>query len=80
MFNHTSKTSILIIIIYVDDILVTGSNELELNKFTNKLNSIFDLKDLGNVHYFLGLEIKRDETGMFISQKKYVFDLLSGST
>lgn len=68
--------SILIIIIYVDDILVTGSCEAELQKFTNRLNSTFSLKDLGDVDYFLGLEVNRDEIGMFLSQKKYIFDLL----
>lgn len=44
--------------------------------FTPSLNHTFSLKDLGDVHYFLGLEISRDDTGIFICQKKYVLDLL----
>lgn len=38
---------------------------------------MFSLKDLDNIHYFLGLEVSRDETGMFISQKKYIQDTLT---
>lgn len=56
--------------------MVTGNNEDDLGKFTSKLNKVFALKDLGSIHYFLGLEVKRDDTGMFLSQKKYVLDLL----
>lgn len=55
---------------------MTGSNLVELHKFTSKLNDIFSLKDLGSLHYFLGLEVTRDETGLFITQKKYIQDLL----
>lgn len=76
LFVHSAGKSILIIIIYVDDILVTGSDANELENFIVKLNKVFALKDLGNVHYFLGLEVKRDDTWMFMSQKKYMMDLL----
>lgn len=48
----------------------------ELKHFTTKLNLVFSLKDLGNLHYFLGFEIRRDETGLFMSQKIYIQDLL----
>lgn len=75
LFVRFTSCSILIIIIYVDDILVTGSYEAELQKFTKQLNNTFSLKDLGDVHYFFGIEIDRDETGMFLSQKKYILDL-----
>lgn len=77
LFSHKIKTTIIIILIYVDDILVTGSSTAELQKFTNRLNSMFSLKDLGNLHYFLRFEISRDETGMLLRSKKYIQDLLS---
>lgn len=73
---HLPKSTVLIIIIYVDDILVTGSCEAELQKFTDRLNRTFSLKDIGNAHYFLGIEIVRYCTCMFLSQRKYVQDLL----
>lgn len=50
-------------IIYVDDILVTGSDGAELRQ----LNHTFALKDLGNLHFSLGLEVRRDETKMVIT-------------
>lgn len=77
MFIHKTKSSIFIILIYVDDILVTGSNHVEVHQFTTKLNKMFSLKDLGNLHYFLGLYIFRYEIGLFISQKRYIQELLS---
>lgn len=43
----------------------------------NKLNQVFSLKDLGSLYYFLGLEMYRDEKGIYLNQTKYVVDLLS---
>lgn len=57
---HKTTANILIILIHIDDILVTGSS-IELRKFAAKLNQMFSLKELGDIHYFLGLEIKIDE-------------------
>lgn len=77
LFISKATTTILIIIIYVDDIPVKGSDSVKLKKFTARLNHMFALKYLANIQYFLGLEIKRADTWMFISQKKYILDLLS---
>jgi len=52
------------VLIYVDDMIVTGSNEFSLNKFTKKLQSLFAFKDMCNLHHFLGIEVNRDETRM----------------
>lgn len=59
LFINFSSKSVLIIVVYIDDILVTGSTEIELNCFTVRLNKTFSLKDLGDIHYFVGLEIKK---------------------
>lgn len=64
------------ILIYVDDILVIGSNTHSLRCFTQKLNNIFSLKDLGSLHYFLGIEAYRDKSGIYLTQGKYISDLL----
>uniref|UniRef100_A0A803Q7X5 Reverse transcriptase Ty1/copia-type domain-containing protein n=1 Tax=Cannabis sativa TaxID=3483 RepID=A0A803Q7X5_CANSA len=53
-----------------------GLNTKIINKFVLDLNKSFSLKDLGPVHYFLGLEIYKDSTGMYLSQTKYITDLL----
>lgn len=77
LFFYKDSTQVLILLIYVDDILVTGTNPDNITIFTTKLNDIFALKDLGPIHYFLGFEIFRDTKGFVLSQTKYVTDLLS---
>ncbi|KAF7828343.1 geraniol 8-hydroxylase-like [Senna tora] len=62
--------------IYVDDILVTGSNSRYLADFTQRLNSVFALKDLGPLYYFLGIEVHRDQSGIYLNQSKYAQDVL----
>lgn len=63
-------------LIYVDDIIVTGSNTKSLEKCIHKLNLLFSLKNQGPLDYFLGIELYRDEVGVYLSQGKYVMDLL----
>ncbi|XP_062093531.1 uncharacterized mitochondrial protein AtMg00810-like [Humulus lupulus] len=50
------------VLVYVDDIIVIGSDSRELNHFIAKLNKTFSLKDLGALNYFLGIEVFRDNT------------------
>ena len=60
----------------VDDILLTKNDELLLNKLTSDLNMKFALENLGHIHYFLGIEAHCDTTGLYLSQSKYMTDLL----
>jgi histone deacetylase 1/2 len=64
------------LLIYVDDIIITGSDNKFLEAFISQLNLVFSLKDLGNLHYFLGIEVHRDSSGMYLKQTKYIRDLL----
>jgi len=65
-----------ILIVYVDDIIVTGDNQLEINNLKGMLAKEFEIKNLGNLRYFLGMEIARSKEGIFVSQRKYTLDLL----
>lgn len=76
LYSKTSEESITLVLIYVDDILISGNNLTTINEIKAELSSHFSMKDMGPVSYFLGLEIDRSEAGFFISQKKYVLDLL----
>uniref|UniRef100_A0A803NUC9 Integrase catalytic domain-containing protein n=1 Tax=Cannabis sativa TaxID=3483 RepID=A0A803NUC9_CANSA len=67
---------VIMVLIYVDDIVVTGRKSKELGFFITRLNKIFSLKDLGGLHYFLGIEAFRDETGLYLTQGKYISELL----
>jgi histone deacetylase 1/2 len=64
-------------LIYVDDIIVTASSEGAVAALLRDLKTEFALKDLGDLHYFLGIEVKRDEQGITLSQGKYARDILS---
>lgn len=62
--------------VYVDDILVTGSNSVLITSIIQKLSSSFALKDLGSLHYFLGIEALHTPDGVLLSQHKYALNLL----
>lgn len=61
----------------VDDILLAGDNIDELNALKHILHDQFKIKDLGNVHYFLGLEISKHSQGYLMTQQKFTSDLLA---
>ncbi|KAL5706521.1 Beta-galactosidase 8 [Ranunculus cassubicifolius] len=65
-----------ILIVYVDDIIVTGDNTAEILKMKELLAKEFEIKDLGRLRYFLGIEVARSGDYIFISQRKYALDLL----
>ncbi|KAH9684823.1 retrovirus-related pol polyprotein from transposon RE2 [Citrus sinensis] len=77
LFVRKIKTSMIIVLIYVDDILITGPNTEELEGFITEFSKTFALKDLGVLSYFLGIEVLYDANCMYLSQRKYIRDLLS---
>ncbi|CAL8151775.1 unnamed protein product [Prunus armeniaca] len=66
----------LVVLIYVDDLIITGSNNAEISKLKFFLSKNFAIKELGALKYFLGIEIALSKKGMFLNQRKYVLDLL----
>ncbi|KAM1540148.1 hypothetical protein ACFX10_004852 [Malus domestica] len=69
--------TLVFILVYVDDILVTGPSSTAYQTMIKQLSALFPIKDLGALHYFLGIEVKRSSTGIFLSQTKYILDLLT---
>ena len=57
--------------------VITGNDAEEMRDLKKKLSCEFDIKDLGNLKYFLGIEVLRSQKGIFISQQKYILDLLA---
>jgi len=76
LFVLRENGHIILLLIYVDDIIITRSNNKSLETFITQLNIVFSLKDLGLLHYFLGIEVHRDDGGMYLKQTKYIRDLL----
>ena len=66
----------IIIIIYVDDLVIGGPDLAEIIKVKSLLSGRFEMKDLRELHYFLGIEVIRTPVGILISQRHYVLNLL----
>ena len=77
LFFQHSERDIIMVLIYVDDILVTSSNTVLIENVIKQLGSEFALKDLGDFSYFLGLEVTPSVEGLHLSQTKYICDILS---
>ena len=56
-FKHSSNGNVAILIVYVDDIILTSDDEVEMINLKNTLSQEFEIKDLGALRYFLGIEV-----------------------
>ena len=66
---------LVILLLYVDDLFLTGDEELI--KYARRILSIeFEIKDLGMMHYFLGMEVWQSEDGIFLAQGKHAVEIL----
>ncbi|XP_059629524.1 uncharacterized mitochondrial protein AtMg00810-like [Cornus florida] len=79
--NHTlflkkQQGKITALIVYVDDMVVTGNDPEEMKALKKYLSREFEMKDLGPLRYFLGIEVSQSNKGIFTSQRKYALDLL----
>ena len=75
-YHHTSLGQYIYLIIYVDDIILTYSDQDGIWKRKQHLCSHFQTKDLGKVKYFLGIKIAHSKSSVVMSQRKYVLDIL----
>jgi hypothetical protein len=66
----------LVVLIYIDDLIVTDNNHAAITNLKSILHQRFAIKDLGFLKYFLGIEMATSHKGLFLNQHKYVLDLL----
>ena len=76
LFFRHSLAKVSILMVYVDDILITGSDAAEACHLNAALDKEFEIKSLGPLSYFLGLEVAYSSRGITVSQQKYVVNLL----
>ena len=69
MFSHTSASGKLLLIMYVDDIIITGDDKKGIDDLKRYLQNSFQTKGLGKLCYFLGIEVARSKEGIILSQK-----------
>ncbi|KAG8492601.1 hypothetical protein CXB51_010050 [Gossypium anomalum] len=67
----------LIVPLYVDDLLVTGGDQSILAVFKAKMKEMFEMSDLGQMTYFLGMEVQQTQNGIFLGQKTFATKILS---
>jgi hypothetical protein len=76
LFIYEKKNVIMFLLVYVDDIIVTSSCPAAIDALLKDLNTEFALKNLGSLHYFLGVEVKKQDDGIVLCQGKYATDSL----
>ncbi|KAA3465059.1 Retrovirus-related Pol polyprotein from transposon TNT 1-94 [Gossypium australe] len=77
LFIRTSSENVVLLMVYVDDIVITSSSNAEINSIVQQLHSKFTLKDMGQLNFFLGIEVQHTPLRLFLSQKKYVLEILA---
>ncbi|XP_019086485.1 PREDICTED: uncharacterized protein LOC109126947 [Camelina sativa] len=76
LFVYLKNNNIIILLLYVDDMGLTGNNPALINELLESLNQEFHMKDLGRLSYFLGIQFYYHSAGLFLNQHKYAEDLL----
>ena len=77
LFLRSTDKGTILLLLYVDDMIITGDDLNDIQELKDFLSQQFEMKDLGYLSYFLGLEITHFTDGLYITQAKYAFDFLS---
>jgi hypothetical protein len=77
VFDRHSSNGTIVLVVYVDDTIISGSDSTGIADLKTYLSKHFHTKDLGVLRYFLEIEVARSSQSIFLSQRKYVLDLLS---
>lgn len=76
LFTYHREGQTLIILLYVDNVLLTGSSQTLMNALISELSSQFSMKDMGEIHYFLGIHAQYHDQGLFLNQYGYAAEIL----
>ncbi|GKC72140.1 retrovirus-related pol polyprotein from transposon TNT 1-94 [Tanacetum coccineum] len=77
LFTLSTSQSFITLLVYVDDILIAGNNKGLIHNIKQHLNDKFSIKDLGPLHYYLGIEFLWNATGLAMGQRKYALELVA---
>ncbi|CAM8883003.1 unnamed protein product [Rhodiola kirilowii] len=76
LFTLQRDGQFLVLLVYVDDVIITGTSDSLISEVKKFIHQAFQIKDLGPLKYFLGLEVARSSAGIFLNQRKYAVELL----
>ncbi|KAI3500109.1 hypothetical protein L1887_35925 [Cichorium endivia] len=76
LFIKEKEGKLAVVLVYVDDLIITGDDEKEIRLTRENLSVRFQMKELGELKHFLGLEVDRTTEGLFLCQQKYTRDIL----
>ncbi|RVW97398.1 Retrovirus-related Pol polyprotein from transposon TNT 1-94 [Vitis vinifera] len=77
LFTYTKGNVQINVLVYVDDLIISGNDSAALKTFKAFLSDCFKMKDLGVLKYFLRIEVARSSAGLFLCQRKYTLDIVS---
>jgi len=77
LFTLQHKNVQLHVLVYMDDLLISGNDDVAIKAFKTYLCACFHMKDLRPLKYFLGIEVTRNSTRIFLCQRKYALDIIS---
>jgi hypothetical protein len=66
----------LVVGVYVDDLVITGSSQKEIQKFKSEMMKMYKMTDLGLLHYYLGIKVKQGQNGFVLGQASYAKRIL----
>lgn len=75
----TRGIDFIILLVYVDDVILTGTSSDIIEEVKAYIHAELQIKDLGNLSFFLGFEVTNSSKGLFLNQRKYVLELLEDS-
>ncbi|XP_042946076.1 uncharacterized mitochondrial protein AtMg00810-like [Carya illinoinensis] len=79
LFTKVTTSSFLALLVYVDDVIVASNDIQAVQDIKNVLHAEFKIKDLGELKYFLGLEVARTSKGISVCQRHYALEVLTDS-
>ena len=77
LFIYTRHLIQINVLVYIDDLIISRNDFAALKTFKSYLSDCFHMKDLGSLKYFLGVEVARSSSGLFLCQRKYTLDIIS---
>jgi len=77
LYIKKSKGDVMFVALYVDDLIFMGNNAEMIQEFKDIMTKEFEMTDMGLMEYFLGLEVKQGEKGIFVSQVRYAEEILN---